>query len=140
MKKLLSVLALISSFSVMANEVYKNNTGCNVEKETRANGVVFYVDSNNKHEVVGIANDYSFGTFVYCDDKAMNINYVEGSKGTGILIYCSAHENGHAVTRGRVDIDIMGGELKNISIDGQVKKLFGWKQDTKIECLDLVKQ
>jgi len=80
------------------------------------------------------------GSFVYCDDSVLQINSYQGKKGTGILMSCSEHQNGNAITRGRVDIDIMGGELTKIVIDGQVKKLLGWKQNTKVECLDLVRQ
>lgn len=141
MKKIITILSLLSSFSAMANiEIYKNGTGCTVEKDTRLNGTILYVNDKNINEIVGYAKDYSFATFAYCDDKATNINFSKGAKGTGILIACGEHQNDHAITRGRVDIDIMGGELKGISIDGQVKGLFGWKQETKIDCLNLIKQ
>lgn len=141
MKKIITILSVLSSFSAMANvEIYKNKTGCTVEKETRLNGTILYINDKDKNEIVGYAKDYSFATFAYCDDKATNINFLEGSKGTGILIACSEHQNDHAITRGRVDVDIVGGQLKGISIDGQVKGLLGWKQETKIECLNLIKQ
>lgn len=141
MKKTLFTLMAICSFGAMANtEIYKNNSGCVVEKEITANGVVLYVSKGNKNEVVGFGKDYSFATFAYCSEKFIKINAFEGRAGAGILISCSEHQNDNAITRGRVDIEIMAAKLTKISIDGQVKSLFGWKQDTKIECLDLVKQ
>jgi hypothetical protein len=141
MKTTILALAFLTTFSAFANTTtYSNNQGCTVEVESRKNGVIYYVSKGNKNEVVGVTNDLTSGTFVYCDDSVLHINSFEGKKGIGILMSCSEHQNGHAVTRGRVDIDIMGGELTKIAIDGQVKKLLGWKQDTKIECLNLVKK
>ena len=55
------------------------------------------------------------------------------------MISCSGHENGHTTIRGRVDISMMGGELSEVKIDGQRKGIFDWKQDVKIECLNLKK-
>jgi hypothetical protein len=141
MKTTIWALTFLTTLSAFASTTtFTNNSGCTVEVESRRNGVIYYVSQGNKNEVVGITNDLATGTFVYCDDSALHINSYEGKKGTGILMSCSEHQNGNAITRGRVDIDIMGGELTKIAIDGQVKKLFGWKQDTKVECLNLVRQ
>lgn len=141
MKRLLVGLTLLASMSTFANTVkYSNDDGCLVEKEQRRNGVVLYVTKGDEKEVVGYGNDYSFGDFTYCADDSTDINFFEGSQGTGIMISCSGHENGHKTTRGRVDISIMDGELSEIKIDGQIKGFFGWKQDVKLECINLVKE
>ncbi len=113
---------------------YSNDSGCEVELETRSNGRIFYVSKDGKTEIVGVTNDYSQGTFAYCADSALQIHYIEGSRGTGIMLSCNAHANGYAKTRGRVDIDIIEGELTRISIDGQVKRFFGWRQDVLMNC------
>jgi len=143
MKKTLTLIGLIllASVSSFANTItYSNNSGCTVDVESRNNGTIYYVSQGNMNEVVGITKDFSAGTFAYCADSALNINFFEGKKGTGILMSCSEHNNDHAITRGRVDISIISGELTEIAIDGQVKKLLGWKQDTKIECKKLVRK
>lgn len=142
MKKLLVGLTLLSSVSTFANtSVYSNDKGCKVEKDQKANGVVLYVNLGNRNEVIGYANDYSFGDFVYCAGDNTEIDYFNGVQGTGILIACSEHQNGHRVTRGRVDLSLdLEGNPVEIKIDGQVKKLFGWAQDVEIECSNLVKK
>ena len=141
MKIMILGLTLLLSVNTFADTVtYSNSDGCVVEKEQRRNGVVLYVTKGDVKEIVGYGNDYSFGDFVYCDEDYTDINYFEGSQGTGIMISCSGHKNGHKVTRGRVDISVMGGEISDISIDGQVKGFFGWKQDTELKCSNLVKE
>ncbi len=141
MKGFLIALTILASTSSFADFVrYSNSEGCLVEKDQRPNGVVLYVTKNGEQQVVGYANDYSFGDTVFCAQEKTEINFFEGSLGTGIMISCNGHENGHKVTRGRVDISLMGGELSEVSIDGQVRGLFGWKQDTLIECTDLVRE
>jgi len=113
---------------------YANDSGCEVELETRSNGRIFYVSKDEKTEIVGVTNDYSQGTFAYCADSALQIHYMEGSRGTGIMLSCDAHSNGYATTRGRVDIEIIEGKLTRILIDGQVKRFFGWRQDVLMDC------
>ncbi len=141
MRSISLVLIFFTTLSAIASSTtYTNDSDCTVEVESHKNGTIYYVSQGNKNEVVGITNDFTSGSFVYCDDSVLQINYFEGKKGTGIMMSCNEHQNGNAVTRGRVDIDIIDGELTKIAIDGQVKKLFGWKQDTKIECLNLIKQ
>ncbi len=141
MKKMILGLTLLLSVSTLADTVvYSNSEGCVVEKEQRRNGVVLFVSKGDVREVVGYGNDYSFGDFAYCNSDATDINFFEGSLGTKIMISCSGHENGHKETRGRVDISIIGGELEEISIDGQVKGFFSWKQDTELTCSNLVKE
>ncbi len=141
MKATILALTFLTTFSAFATTAtYVNDSGCIVDIETRKNGVVYYVSQGNKNEIVGVTNNLANGSFAYCNDSVLQVNSTVGKKGTGILLSCSEHLNDHAITRGRVDIEIMGGELTKISIDGQVKRLFGWKQDTKIECLDLVKE
>jgi len=140
MNKVLAGLLLLISTSSFANTTtFSNNDGCVVEKDQRANGVVLYVSIGDQKEIVGYGNDYSFGDFAYCSDDKTDINFFEGSLGTGIMISCSGHENGHKTTRGRVDISLKNGAPTEIKIDGQVKGFFRWKQDTKIECLNLIK-
>ena len=119
----LTFLTMLSAFA--SATTYTNNSGCIVEVEIRKNGVIYYVSQGNKSEVVGITNDLASGTFVYCDDSALQINTYQGRKGTGIIMSCSEHQNGNAITRGRVDIDILGDELTKITIDGQLKTLLG---------------
>ncbi len=141
MKKIFMILAFLISMPSFANTVkYSNDDGCLVEKEQRRNGVVLYVIKGDEKEVIGYGNDYSFGSFVYCAKENTEVNYFEGSQGTSIMISCSGHENGHRTTRGRVDISLMGEDLSEIKIDGQVKSFFGWKQDVKLECLNLAQE
>lgn len=141
MNALIVFLLSIFSFSVFAqNVVYTNNEGCVVESEQRANGVILYVSKDDKKEIVGHGNDYSFGDFAYCADEKTQISSYEGAKGTHILIACSEHENGNKVTRGRVDISIMAGKLSEVKIDGQIKGLLFWKKDSDIECSNLVQE
>ena len=144
MKKILiglTLLASTTSFATIHVVKYANGDGCFVEKEQRRNGVVLYVTKGDEHEVVGYGNDYSFGDFAgYCAHDKTDVHFFEGSLGTDLMVSCSGHENGHATTRGRVDIGIMDGELSKVKIDGQVQNILGWwKQDVKIECLNLVK-
>lgn len=146
-KPIIVLMTLLTTLSALAgnetdtNKTYTNDSGCKVEVENRKNGVIYYVSQGNKNEVVGITNDLTKGTFAYCHDSVLRINSFKGNKGIGITMSCSEHKNDTAVTRGSVDIDIMDGELAKIAIDGQVKRrFFGWKQDTKIECLNLVKK
>lgn len=141
MKSFYAVILILTSISAKAEiDVYKNAAGCTVERERIQDSIILHVSNGNQAEFVSYGYDYSFATFAYCDQSAVNINYYEGSAGTGIMISCSEHQNDHAVTRGRVDIEIKNNQLENVTIDGQVKKLFGWKQDAKIECLGLEKQ
>ena len=44
-------------------------------------------------------------------------------------------------TRGRIDLslDTEGNHIE-VKIDGQIKGFFGWKQDVKIECLNLAQE
>ncbi|MBV2168785.1 MAG: hypothetical protein KUL82_08770 [Bdellovibrio sp.] len=141
MKQILILSTLLLSMSAHADTLkYSNSNGCDVEVENRNNGQIFYVSKDGKTEIVGLTKNLSAGTFAYCDDSVLQINSFVGSQGTGIMMSCSEHVNGHATTRGRVDIEIMNKDLAKISIDGQVKGLFGWKQDTKIVCDDLVRK
>ncbi len=141
MKTVILALTFLTAISSFANTVtYINESGCVVEVESRKKGVIYYVYQGKQSGVVGVTNDLTSGSFAYCDDSALRVSSYEGKKGTGILVSCSEHQNDNAVTRGRVYIDIMGGELASISFDGQVKRFFGWKQDTKIECKNLVRQ
>ena len=120
---------------------YTNKDGCIVEKEQRAKGVILSIKKDKIIEVIGFANDYSRADFVYCKgrngESAANVNFFEGSKGTGLLISCSESQNDKVVTRGRADIDLRQG-LTSVKIDGQVKGLLGrWKQDVIVECNNL---
>jgi hypothetical protein len=130
----LSLVLMTSAASASDTVRYVNGSGCVVDLETRSNGRVFYVSKDGKTEVVGITNDFEQGSFSYCNDSALQIHYMEGSRGTGIMLSCDAHDNDHARTRGRVDIEIIEGALKKISIDGQVKRLLGWRQDVLMNC------
>ena len=141
MKLLLLSLVLLVSMPSFAKTVrYINSDGCVVEKEQRKGGVILHIIKGDLREEVGYGNNYSFGDFSYCAENHTDINFYEGARGVGIMISCSEHENGYKVTRGRADISIIGGELKEVKIDGQVKGLLGWSQDVEIECLDLVKE
>jgi hypothetical protein len=142
MKMIVTTLITLLSLTSLANTIiYTNDEGCRVEKEQRRNGVLMYITNGEETEYVGYGNDYSFGSFAYCSDKKTEVNYYEGSKGTGIMVSCSSHTNGHKTTRGRVDISIIDGDLKEIKIDGQVKRsLLGWKQDVLMECSNLVRE
>lgn len=138
------LFALIST-NVLANSpeiagVFTNSEGCEIEKEVRNNGTILYVSQNGKREYVGYGNNYEFGDFTYCAEDKTDINHFSGSQGTGILISCSGHTNGHIKTRGRVDISLdENGDPVEVKIDGQIKGFFGWKQDVKINCTDLKK-
>lgn len=140
MRTFLILSALLLSMSANADTLKYTGGGCVVDVELTNNGQIFYVSKGGKTEILGVTKDLSKGTFAYCDDSALQINSFEGSKGTGIMMSCSGHVNGNATTRGRVDIEIMNKELTKISIDGQVKGLLGWKQDTKIDCDNLVRK
>ncbi len=141
LKKVLLFSTLLLSISAQADTLkYSNGDGCNVEVDNRNNGQIFYVSKNGKSEIVGITHNLTAGNFAYCNESALQINSFVGSKGTGIMMSCSGHVNGNATTRGRVDIEIMDQELSRIAIDGQVKGFFGWRQDTKIVCNNLVRK
>lgn len=143
MKKIIigfTLLTLISISSFASVVKFSNKEGCSVEKEQRKNGVVLYISKGDQQEIVGYGNDYSFGDFVYCAAEKTEINFYEGSQGTGIIISCSEHQNGHEVTRGRVDISLKNGVVTEVKIDGQIKGFFGWDQDSEIECLDLIQE
>lgn len=135
----MALILLGSSFAMANTEVYRG-TDCVIVKEKRSNGSVFYIETSKAKEVVGLADDLSFGTFAYCSDKALQIHSFEGRAGKVVMLSCDEHQNGVAVTRGRVDLEIVEGNLKSLSIDGQVKKLFRWKQDIDVQCSNLVKQ
>lgn len=143
-KPIIVLMTLLTTLSALAgNETYTNDSGCKVEVENRRNGVIYYVsqEKKNKNEVVGITNDLTKGTFAYCKDSVLKITSSEVFNGTEVTMSCSEHKNDNAVTRGAVNIYINDGKLRTILIDGQVKRRFlGWKQDTKIECLNLVKK
>lgn len=141
MKHMIILTMTLLSITAIAGTIkYSNKVGCVVEVESRNNGQIYYVSKEGKTEIVGLTNDLMSGTFAYCADSALQINYFEGSKGVAILMACNEHVNGNARTRGRVDIEIMNKALTKISIDGQVKSLLGWKQDTKILCDNLVRR
>ena len=123
------------------NTIYKSNEGCEVELEQRAKGVfLFFMKDGKNRGNVGYLNDFSSANFVYCSDEKTRINHYTGSKGTGLMISCNEHQNGEAVTRGRLDISIINGEPEEIKIDGQRKGLFGWKQEILLQCTNLVKK
>ena len=141
MKKLLIGLMLtVSSLSIAQMTTYTNNLGCKVVEDVRANGTTLTVTQGDQHEIVGYGKDYSFGDFTYCSDEKADIDTFEGSQGTAILISCSEHQNGHEITRGRVDISKMQGQLTEVKVDGQVDGFFGWKQELNINCTNLVLQ
>ncbi len=142
MKKLiigLTFFTSISSFAGTAN--YSNDEGCLVEKEQRNNGVVLYISKDDQQVVIGYGNNYEFGDFTYCAEDKTDITFYSGTKGTGILISCSGHTNGHAFTRGRADISLDAeGRPASVLIDGQKKGFFGWSQEIKINCSNLVQE
>lgn len=120
--------------------IYTNDQGCIIEKETRAKGVIYYTRQADQWATIGHTNDFASGDFAYCAPSQLQLNHFSGAKGTGLMMSCSEHQNDHAVTRGRVDLSIMNGELSELAIDGQVKSFFGWKQDTLIKCTNLIRQ
>lgn len=136
---MMAVLSCVPS-AFAQTSIYKNQDGCTVEVEARRNGTIYYVSAGENVEVLGVTNDLRSGTFAFCDDSVLEVHSLEGSQGVGVMLSCSAHQNGHATTRGQARIDIIKGELKELSIDGQIKGFFGWKQDTKVVCLNLKKQ
>ncbi|RZF21620.1 MULTISPECIES: hypothetical protein [Halobacteriovorax] len=144
MKQKLLIVSVIflSQFTTYAETtIFSNSEGCVVEKEQRRNGVILYLSKGDQQQVVGFTNDYQLADFVYCADDKTEINYLDGSLGTGIMISCNGHRNGHAVTRGRVDISLdTDGNPTEVKIDGQKKGLFTWKQKTLIECNNLVQE
>lgn len=162
MKKLIFTLLLVPAAFAMANkdanynpkncvktlsisdesgmETYVSSEGCVIQKEQHKNGVVLYISQGREQTVLGFGNDYSFGDFTYCADEYTEINHFEGSQGVGIMIACSEHQNGHAVTRGRAEISIIQGQLNEIKLEGQVKGFLGWKQDLALSCTNLVRQ
>ncbi len=92
-------------------------------------------------QIVGFANDYSWGDFVYCKgkngDSTATVNHFTGDKGTGLMISCSESANDRVTTRGRVDIDLREG-LSGIKIEGQRKvRLRGWITEVNEDCQNL---
>jgi hypothetical protein len=119
--------------------VYVNQEGCNVEKKARGNGYILSIWKNRKSLAeASYSSDYSAASYDYCSDEKTNINFLDGAKGTGVMISCSESQKGNATTRGRVDFSLTkDGDLTEIKVDGQKKGFFGWKQEVKEECLNL---
>ena len=141
MKNVLAAFIMLTSSLAMATteEIYSGEN-CTVVREKRSNGSVFYIETPTAREVVGVADNLSFGTFAYCSDKALKIHSFEGKSGQAIMLSCDEHQNDRAVTRGRVDLEFIEGKLQSITVDGQVKKMFRWIQETSIRCANLVKK
>lgn len=141
MKKILISFLFLGALSTFADSTfYSNADGCEVEVYERKHGVIMYVNKDKYREVLGYGNEYSFADFSYCAEDYIDISSFQGAKGTGVIIGCSGHQNGHKTTRGRVDISLDSeGNPVEIKLDGQVKGFFSWKQDVMIECLNLVK-
>jgi len=131
----------LDSYEYVKKVIYKSPEGCEVGVEQRKDFVIlsFWKDRRN-YGNIEYANDFSSADFGYCSEENTQVNHFTGSKGTGLMISCSEHQNGDAVTRGRVDISILNGELKEVKIDGQRKGWFGWKQEALLECTNLLKK
>ena len=126
------------SISFAQTEVrYENNEGCSVIAEKRLNGSVFWVQDQKQQAVIGVTNDLKESSFAYCAPEVVNIDAVQEQNTTDIYISCKGHQNDHAKTRGRAVISFEKNQLSSIVINGQVKGLFSWKQDTLIICNNL---
>ncbi|KHD89440.1 MAG: hypothetical protein OM95_03495 [Bdellovibrio sp. ArHS] len=143
MKKVFLTLALsvfASSFASAETITYANSEGCQIEVENRRNGMVLYISADGDQEIIGVTHDRTKGSFAYCADQALQVHSYAGSAGELIMLSCSAHKNDRATTRGRADIEFIGEELKSVRLEGHVKKMFGWKKDAQINCVDLERQ
>ena len=135
------ILTLVfTTFLFAQTEVYENTDGCVVTVNVREYGLQINVVKDNINEFVGFTNDYTYANFAYCSSKMTEVKSFEERYGTGVIISCSGHHNGHAYTRGKVEIALVDGEISSIELDGQVRSVFRWRQDVKLSCFNLVKQ
>lgn len=139
-KPVLTLIALLMT-SIAAHaqtEIkYANEEGCSVIAEKRLNGSVFWVQDKKQQAVIGVTNDLKEASFAYCSPEVVNIDAVQEKSTTDIYISCPGHKNDHAKTRGRAVITFDGNQLSSLVINGEVKGLFSWKQDTLIICENL---
>ncbi|MCM2323773.1 MAG: hypothetical protein NDJ90_10985 [Oligoflexia bacterium] len=135
MKKLALLALLVGSFAQASDmRQFTNLDGCRVDLEKRGNGDVLYVSHDGQEAIIGVTSDRREGTIAgYCDEP----NVV--SFGTGVNLLCNAHQNGDYVTRGSAEIDFRNG-LTAVTVEGQVKRMFGWKTDLQIDCQNLVER
>lgn len=131
MKKTILFMSLLMSSVVIADTfVLTNESNCYVEQEQKRNGTVIYLQKGSETQIVGFASDYSFGDLTYCADDVTEVGFYEGDYGKEVRLSCSAHQNGNFVTRGRATLSFDAqGVIRSVEIEGQVKKLFGWKKE-----------
>lgn len=142
MKKTALIMTLFVGLNVFAKPiVYTNYAGCKVEVENLKGGVVFSVFQEKQSEVISLTLGSGQGRFSYCDKNVMQIqNFQSPQKGDVIVMSCNEHQNSNGTNKGQVEINMIGGELTKLSVDGFVKKLFRWRQDTSIDCPNLVRK
>ena len=110
-------------------DFYANAQGCRVTVERRANGSTLYVQTaDGRQATLGVMNDLKRGDiFAFCSPAEAQFN------GGSLTLSCGEQHNGGLPTRGLAVIG-MGEGITSVSVRGEVKKTFGWKTDTDINC------
>lgn len=140
MKKYLLLLSALFALSSQATtEIFVNNEGCHVEKETRSNGMVLYVRQNDKMTVLGLGHDRSFANFTHCAQNSIQVQSIDFDTETQTRISCEAHDNGHARSKGEAMIGFTGEDIRFVQVSGYIDGLFGWKKDLNINCFNMKK-
>ncbi|MGZ3798408.1 MAG: hypothetical protein ACXVB1_18705, partial [Pseudobdellovibrionaceae bacterium] len=108
MKKIIIAFTIASSFSVMARaETYKNSTGCVVDKQNFNRVEDYNVYKGNLQDGIMYINDGSYAAFQYCNNYKNNkFTIVNKPWGTKITLTCRNQQNGWALTRGRIELDL----------------------------------
>jgi len=114
-------------------KIYTNDKGCIVEVEERLNGFMYYVQNSDRQQVwVGVLKNYKSG-----DISAFANDATVSGTPDRLVVEGGNSEHGAYTTRGRAELDFTKGKLSAVRVTGEVKRLLGWKVDTKINCENL---
>jgi len=113
---------------VIYNGMYTNDSGCIVEVENGAKGMILSIDKLGHRAMLGVLNNFSGG------DITAFCRPAEAAFGGGIIaLGCKEQNNGGYPTRGYAEVDLRDG-FNAVRVRGQVKRLLGWSTDTDIVC------
>ena len=113
---------------VIYNGMYTNDSGCIVEVENGAKGMILSIDKLGHRAMLGVLNGFSGG------DITAFCRPAEAAFGGGVIaLGCKEQDNGGYPTRGYAEVDLRDG-FNAVRVRGQVKRVLGWSTDTDIVC------
>lgn len=116
-----------------AIKTFTNNDGCKVQVEETRNGFLYFIQSSDRQQVsVGVLKNYKSG-----DISGFASNAAVSGGASGFIIEGDNSESGASSTRGRAELRFVNGGLSSVRVTGEVKKVMGWRTDTRIVCENL---